>query len=81
MSLPRGALNAGGEKYPNPNPNKFAIQNTFLKTAICRDLGNTVFKDFNPISPVTPGPGPNSSATNVVIGWDERSSGNHSFCF
>lgn len=73
MSLPKIVLTAGGEKYPNPKPNRFDIQNTFLKTDVCRDLGNIVYRDFNPVSPVTAGPGPNSLATNIVIGWDEWS--------
>lgn len=71
MSLAERVLNSREKKIPKPQTKHFAFQNTILKVDICKDLGNIACEDFHPFFPVTAGPGPNSSATNIGIGWHE----------
>lgn len=59
----------GVEENPDLKPNSFAIQNTSLKVDICRDLGSIACGDFYPATSVTAGPGPNNTASNIVIEW------------
>lgn len=63
----------GEKNSQTPNQTTLPFKNTILKVDLCRDLGTIACGDFHPASQVTAGPGPNSSATDIVIGWDEWS--------